>query len=232
MATQTTGTNGEGAGREPGRTKARGGKNDVADAAKGAVTISPANLLIAEFEVIGETPLVMNAWGHKIDGMIENQRDPRNKNRKKKPRDFAADYENAKHISTDGWIGLPAAAFRAAMISACRIAGYAMTRAKLSAFVLADGVDRLDGVGLVRVYGEPRPMTHPVRNESGVADVRSRPMWDEWRVKLRVRYDADQFSVADVANLLNRAGLQVGVGEGRNDSKKSAGVGWGSFRLA
>jgi len=52
-----------------------------------------------------------------------------------------------------------------------------------------------------------------------------------WRADVRVTFDADMFEPIDVANLLMRAGLQVGVGEGRNDSKKSCGMGWGSFRL-
>jgi hypothetical protein len=57
-------------------------------------------------------------------------------------------------------------------------------------------------------------------------------MWREgWEAKLRIRYDADQFSLSDVSNLLARAGMQVGVGEGRPDSKDSAGLGWGLFSL-
>mgnify|MGYP001580518047 FL=1 len=57
-------------------------------------------------------------------------------------------------------------------------------------------------------------------------------MWREgWEARVRIRYDGDQFSLADVSNLLARAGLQVGVGEGRADSKNSAGIGWGFFAM-
>lgn len=34
-----------------------------------------------------------------------------------------------------------------------------------------------------------------------------------------------------MVNLLSRAGLQVGIGEGRPDSKKSAGMGYGLFTV-
>jgi len=34
-----------------------------------------------------------------------------------------------------------------------------------------------------------------------------------------------------LTNLLARAGLQVGIGEGRPDSKNSAGMGWGLFQI-
>jgi len=33
-------------------------------------------------------------------------------------------------------------------------------------------------------------------------------------------------------NLLHRAGLQVGIMEGRPDSKDSCGCGWGTFKIA
>ena len=71
-----------------------------------------------------------------------------------------------------------------------------------------------------------------VRNASGVIDLRARPMWQEWAFTLRLTYDGDQFSAEDVTNLVFRAGRQVGVGEGRPDSKKSAGMGWGLFSFA
>ena len=46
-----------------------------------------------------------------------------------------------------------------------------------------------------------------------------------------MRFDYDQFGYDDVSNLVLRAGIQVGVGEGRPDSKKSTGMGWGTFTI-
>jgi hypothetical protein len=56
-------------------------------------------------------------------------------------------------------------------------------------------------------------------------------MWRAWSADITLRWDADQLTLVDVANLLDRAGLQVGIGEGRADSKKSTGMGWGSFKV-
>jgi hypothetical protein len=56
-------------------------------------------------------------------------------------------------------------------------------------------------------------------------------MWDEWHAFVRVRHDSDMFSAADITNLMVRVGMQVGIGEGRPDSKNSAGMGWGTFDL-
>ena len=46
-----------------------------------------------------------------------------------------------------------------------------------------------------------------------------------------MRYDADQFTAVDIANLMMRVGVQVGIGEGRPDSKTSTGMGWGTFEV-
>ncbi len=106
-----------------------------------------------------------------------------------------------------------------------------MTRAKLALFVIADGVDAVDGTPLVKIEGTPEPVEHLVKPASGGADIRVRAMWREWRVRLRIEYDADMFSLQDVLNLLLRVGRQVGIGEGRPDSKSSSGMGWGTFRI-
>lgn len=39
------------------------------------------------------------------------------------------------------------------------------------------------------------------------------------------------FSHNDIVNLMMRVGQQVGIGEGRPDSKNSAGMGWGLFDI-
>jgi hypothetical protein len=80
--------------------------------------------------------------------------------------------------------------------------------------------------------GQPERLDMAVRNQTGVADIRVRPMWRQWGATLRIQFDGDQFTAKDVANLLGRVGLQVGIGEGRPDSKNSAGMGWGLFEVA
>ena len=46
---------------------------------------------------------------------------------------------------------------------------------------------------------------------------RVRAMWDQWEADVQVRYDADQFSLEDVTNLMARVGAQVGIG-GRSEA--------------
>lgn len=198
-----------------------------------AVVISPPNFQYAEFKIRGTAPLVMHAMAKKTMNQIlaSQTQASGTKGRKKTPRDPEADYKAAMHIGEDGKQGIPAAAFRSAMIAACRATGFVMTKAKMSVFVLSDSLDVDDGSPLVHFEGKPELAQHPCRLESGVASVTIRPMWRKWSATVRLRYDGDQFGFADVANLLMRAGMQVGILEGRPFSKKSNGQGWGTFEL-
>lgn len=179
-------------------------------------------------------PLVVHAFSAKARQIMREAQELGSVGKKRKPKDpkdFDAAYQGARHISRDGWDGVPASTFRNAMISACRLCGFKMTIGKLSVFIEADGNSAADGTPLIRVYGEPVPFEATVRNQTGVTDIRVRPRWDEWSANLRVRFDREQFSDEDVINLLVRAGMQVGICEGRPDSQNSAGLGWGLFEI-
>jgi len=196
------------------------------------VTIGPPNFGIAEFAIKGTAPYCQHRFFKK--GELEDKHragSTTKKGAKREKRNFESEYEQAKHISDEGWVGIPAAAFRNALISACRIVGFQMTKAKLAMFVLADGIDPRDKTPLVEIEGEPDMQIDYVRNTTGVVDLRARPVWAEWAATVKIRYDADMFTLADVTNLLARVGMQVGIGEGRPDSKKSAGLGWGTFEV-
>jgi len=198
------------------------------------VRVTRPRLRPAMIPIVGISPYVQHAFSEKQRKQMEETQRAGQQSRGKKvrqPKDFDAVYEAAKHISKEGWLGIPAPAFRNAMISACKLVGIVMTRAKLSVFVEADGIDKNDGTPLVRIIGEPRIHQATVRNETGVADIRWRPMWEEWSAHVKIRWDEDQFSANDVVNLMMRAGLQVGIGEGRPDSPNSNGLGWGRFEV-
>ena len=180
----------------------------------------------------GTAPLVVERFSKKAELMAKMAEGSSAKNKKERSaRDYDKEAEEARYRASEGWEGMNAAAFRAAMISACRLVGFKMTLAKLSTFIEADGFDEKDGVPLVRVFGDSHTYTAHTRNATGVVDVRSRPMYRNWSAKLRVRYDMDQFKMVDVLNLVSRVGMQVGIGAGRPDSKASAGCGFGLFRV-
>lgn len=203
-------------------------------AGRKVVEIQAPRMEEAEFLIRFTAPYVQNKFSQKAREELMSIAMAGSRGKKGKKResvDYDVVYRQAMHIC-DGWCGIPAPAFRAAMISACRLVGFQMTRAKLGIFIVADGFDDDDGTPLVKITkGKPERLEMVGRNSDLSRQVRVRPMWRECECLLRVRYDADMFSLADVANLLMRAGMQVGVGEGRPDSKSSAGQGWGLFEI-
>lgn len=210
-------------------------KSDVKQEGKiERVEIPAPKFRICELEIVGAAPFVMHKFSAKArNQIIETQKAGSQAKTKKvrEPKNFDEVYTGAMHLTQEGWCGIPAGAFRNAMISACRTVGYKMTHAKLAAFVLEDGYDVDDATPLIRIIGTPERHTTYARNDNGSVDIRVRPMWKKWSATVRIRYDADMFSHKDIVNLMMRVGAQVGIGEGRPDSKNSAGMGWGLFEI-
>lgn len=199
-----------------------------------SVAITAPKIHTAEFRIVGTAPYIQLRFSEKAMNAMRAKMElgsQATKKKAKEARDFDEDFRQSLHVSDEGWNGIPASAFRNAMISACRLVGFKMTLAKLSVFVLPDGFDKVDGVPLIKIEGEPEPHIMHARNATGVCDLRVRAKYWPWSAVVRIQYDADQFSATDTANLMHRVGTQVGIGEGRPDSKMSAGMGWGTFKL-
>lgn len=200
-----------------------------------SATIKAPRFAHVTFDVRGIAPLVIHRFSQKTKEQMKQKMETgkaasSRKNREARSTDDL--YEEARYRSKDGWDGFNASAVRAAMISACRLVGFKMTLAKLSVFVEADGVDAAEPqIPLIRIYGEPMKQEDMARVETGQPYVTVRAAYHGWSAKIRIRFDLDQFTPEDVANLISRVGLQVGIGEGRPDSKNSAGMGWGLFRV-
>jgi hypothetical protein len=201
------------------------------------VTIKAPNFNIATFRIRGTAPLVIRRYSAKLLGELEDKilagSTAGSKRKKHEPRSTDDIYNEARYRSADGWDGFNASGIRCGLISACRLVSFKMTLAKLSLFVIADGVDAQEPqISLIRILGaEPRKQPDIGRVSTGEPYLMFRPAYDDWSADLRIRFDADQFNLQDVTNLLTRVGMQVGVGEGRPDSKKSAGMGWGLFEI-
>lgn len=196
--------------------------------------ISPPNFQSAKLKIVGTAPYVMNKMSSaNRQAMMAKQMsgERSKKGQKREPKDFDKVFKGAMHTSTEGWLGIPASSMRAAMISACRLVGFQMTRAKLCVFVEQDGFDEDDGQPLVKIIGKPVRKDMAVKLADGSTDIISRPFFFPWSAEVTIRWDGDQFSAGDVVNLLSRVGQQVGIGAGRPDSKSSTGMGWGLFNV-
>lgn len=199
------------------------------------VSIKPPNFGNAVFTIKGNAPLVMHRFSHKIKEQMRLKMETGKAAGSKKEReakDSDDTFQAARYISKEGWDGFHAGAIRNAMISACRLVGFKMTLAKLSVFVINDGWDATEPqIPLIRIYGKPVRQDDMARVETGQPYVTIRAAYHDWSAKVKIRWDADQFTLTDVSSLMSRVGMQVGIGEGRPDSKNSAGMGWGTFDL-
>ena len=109
-----------------------------------SVSIPRPNLQTAVFEIEGTAPLVIHRFSNKTKTMMRQKMEAgkaasSKKNREAKQTDDL--FREARYVSREGWEGFHAAAIRNAMISACRLVNFKMTLAKMSIFVIADGVD-------------------------------------------------------------------------------------------
>lgn len=199
------------------------------------VTVKAPNFGVAVFEIEGTSPLVVHRFSAKTKNEMKQKMETGKAASSKKNREAQNTdtlFEEARYYSKDGWDGFHAGAIRNAMISACRLVGFKMTLAKMSIFVEADGWDKFEPqIPLVRIYGKAVKQEDMARVETGQPYVTVRAAYHNWSAKIRIRWDADQFTLEDVSNLLSRVGMQVGICEGRPDSKNSAGMGWGLFRI-
>ena len=205
-------------------------------AASEIIAIKPPKFEHLALRLVGTAPLCQARFSAKSMQAMKAKMEAGSTAKKganRKARDFDDDFRQAMHIDAEGgWIGVPAAALRNACIDVCRMVGFKMTHAKMSIFVESDGFDIVDGSPLIKLNApEPERLEMATRNATGVADIRIRPMWREWSIRPVFRYDTDQFTAADVVNLVARAGMQVGIGEGRPFSKSSNGLGFGTFKI-
>lgn len=199
------------------------------------ITIRPPNTQTATITAVGTSPYLSNKFSSENKAKMQEAQAEgstvRKGRRAKPPKDFEKVYKGSMHVSTEGWYGIPTNAFRAAMIDACRGTELDMTRAKMAVRIIAEGYDAETNEPLVRIKGDPRMSIMRVKIGMNQTDLAARGIFDKWSVKLTIQWDADLFSADSVANLLARAGEQVGVGAGRQLSKTSVGIGMGSFKI-
>ena len=210
-------------------------------APKEEIRITPLRQAIITIPLMGETPLKVLRFSKKKQFQVMETQAAGEQARSKKKRaakDFKQDFEDAKYLCSkkEGrgkvtWLGLNATGIRNGAIETCRMAGFVMTKARMSVFCIADGYDDLDRTPLVRVYGACEMSVDPVRNANGSNDMRARVCWPEWKILARIRFDEDQFSASDVINLMIRVGQQNGLGEGRPNGTNGNGTGNGLFTV-
>lgn len=163
--------------------------------------------------LVGDSPLIVHAWSEKAKRqMLDKQMKKASKG--KEAKDPEADYEACFYRTPTGAYGFPAIGVKSAMVGACRFVDMKMTEAR--------GAFHIDGE-MLTVIGNPRPREDMVRIGMGVADIRYRPEFPEWRVPVSIKFNSAVTSAEQIANLLNVAGFAIGIGEWRPERNGSYG---------
>ena len=88
------------------------------------ILITPPRFATVELILSGTAPLVIERFSKKAELMAKMQEGKSAGSKKvRTARDYDAETESARYRSEEGWEGMNAAAFRAGMISACRLVG-------------------------------------------------------------------------------------------------------------
>lgn len=192
-------------------------------------TLRRLNRFIYEVPIAGTAPLVTNRWSEKAKQMMLDKQQS-SARAKKDAKDPEALFQAAHYRLPDGRCGMPATAFKAAIVHAARLFdGITQVSLKQTVRVLGELDER--GEQIVPITYEQVIMREDTpRNASGVADLRYRPQFNGWGAILRVQIIEGQYDEASLLALVDAAGIG-GVGEMRPTAPKSATGQYGTFEV-
>ena len=193
------------------------------------VEIPAPKFAMLEVVIDGDTPLIAQQMSQKKRNEMEaKQRKGGRSPRKLTPRKPEEEFEGARYRFKKGRKqadGFPVTGVKTAMASA----GYRYLGVK----------DKVSTLGAIYIFGEgpsgnlveidftgkePEMRRDVVRLPTGVADLRYRPGYNKWSMKLMIRYIATFIQPQAILHLLNTAGHAVGIGEWRPEHKGQFGM--------
>lgn len=198
-----------------------------AEATEGVIRLEPLAKAMYAIPIVGVTPVIPHKWSEKALRQMREKQSGSRVQKRHDPKDPVREAEAATYYCPDGQPGMPAPAFKAAMVGAVRhFDGLTMTAAKLLFFVEGEGPDQL-----VPIVGDRELREDTPRNSGGTADLRYRYAYWPWNATLRISFIATAIDLSSVITLVNAAGMG-GVGDWRPSAPKSATGTFGRFEVA
>jgi len=176
-----------------------------------ALTIKPIKPAIYEITIKGTSPLIQHKWSNKGLNMLAMTAAERKK-QPKVARNPEQDTLDATYFTPDGEYAIPLMAFKAAVISAAhKDLGIEKTLVRKSLFI----PNEFPGMLAPMVCSDPILREDIVRVGQNQTDIRHRPMFEKWSVRIPLQVDEGNLSLQNVIDLITRAGFSVGIGEWR-----------------
>jgi hypothetical protein len=178
-----------------------------------AITLKPIAKRRMTFGIRGTSPLIMHQWSEKAKSMMRDKQQAGKKTRERELRKPAEEAMAATYRTEDGDVGIPAMAFKSAILTAAhKDIGIEKTLVRKALFLICKDP------GLVLAFtecDEPIVREDMVRVGMGAADLRYRPEFRNWKCVVELEIDAELLQDADVLALVGRAGFGVGLCEWR-----------------
>ncbi len=174
------------------------------------------SVITVEIPISGTTSLI----SHKVSRYDIESLDGSKTHQKKDPRTNEQKYLDTMHLFDDGSYGFPAAAFKLAIVGACRqFSQPPMTVARTSIRVNGDL-----GTNLVKIIGEPRMREDFVRIQRSGAAIRIRAEFVKWNAVLNITFNKNSISPETLYNLVEAAGKFGGIGDWRPEHNGDHGL--------
>jgi hypothetical protein len=177
--------------------------------AEAQIKLTRLDKRVLEVPIRGLSPLIPHKWSEKSLKMMRDKQSGAKARPKKEPKDPVAEAEGATYYLEDGRVGMPATAFKAAIVGAARyFDGITLVQTREAFFVVGevvgDGVEQLVAIEYPdggRVLREDTP-----RVTGGNPDLRYRYAYWPWGAILPVRYNPVLIDTESVIALVDAAG--------------------------
>lgn len=200
------------------------------------IEIKPIQMKTVQVTIEGDTPLIMHAWSEKAKRMMLEAQQGKKKGKAKEYKNPVADFITSMYwlegmpdidgkdeeecmelfeeaIENGAKFGFPITALKQAALSAAFRFGYSKNKVSLQGvfFIETDYGDKL----LIE-SDTPVMREDMVKLATGVADIRYRGEFRNWKTTFRLKYNENGgYSLENIINIINAGGIACGLGEWR-----------------
>jgi hypothetical protein len=205
------------------------------------IKINRPQITKANITIVGETPLIVHAWGEKAKKeMLDAQQKKKVDKKAKEIRDPFAEFMDAlywitpkpeektpeafeKAVMEGAKFGFPITAIKQAALSACYRAGIIPNQMgmKCTFYLNAkEGLNPGTGSELAVIDTDQPPVFREDMVKIGgmtkVADLRYRPAFINWKIRLQISLiEVGTFNMESIINAIDMGGFMNGIGEWR-----------------
>ena len=164
-----------------------------------------------EVPIQGISPLIVHRFGAKATKEMEDKKLGKAKSAKHVITNPKKEFEDAKHISAEGWEGFPVGGMKKCIVRGAKAVGLTMTDIRAGVFIEPD----CQRTNLFRIHGKSELRKDHVRLSSGAPDIRYRPEYIEWGATLVITFNEGLLSKDQLLQAVYAAGYGTGIGDWR-----------------